>query len=36
LQPHRPPSQHEASGAQLARVSQIVRQRQRTPTRPLC
>jgi hypothetical protein len=31
LQPHRPPSQHEASGTQLVRVSQIVRQRQRTP-----
>jgi hypothetical protein len=31
LQPHRPPSQHEASGAQLVRVSQTVRRRQRTP-----
>jgi hypothetical protein len=31
LQPHRPPSQHEASGTQLVRVSQMVRQRQRIP-----
>ena len=31
LQPQRPPSQHEANGAQLVRVSQMVRQRQRTP-----
>lgn len=31
LQPHRPPSQHEASGAHVVRVSQTVRQRQRTP-----
>jgi hypothetical protein len=31
LQPHRPPSQHEASRTQLARVSQMVRQRQRIP-----
>jgi hypothetical protein len=29
LQPHRPPSQHEPSGALLVRVSQMVRQRQR-------
>jgi len=37
LQPHKPPSQHEASGAQLVRVSQMVRQRQRIPwTRPPC
>jgi hypothetical protein len=35
-QPHRPPSQHEASGAQLVRVSQIVRRRQRTPLDRVC
>lgn len=29
-QPHRPPSQHEASRAQFSRVSQTVRQRQHT------
>jgi hypothetical protein len=33
-QPHRPPSQHEASGAQLVRVSQMVRRR--LWTRPSC
>jgi hypothetical protein len=31
LQPHRPPSQHEASGAPPVRVSQMVRQCQSTP-----
>lgn len=31
LQPHRPPSQHEANGAQLVRASQIVWQCQRNP-----
>jgi hypothetical protein len=30
-QPHRPPSQHEASGAQLVRESQMIRQLQRAP-----
>lgn len=34
LQPHRPPSQHEASGAQLVRVSHMVRRR--LWTRPSC
>lgn len=31
LQPHRPTSRHEASGTQLVRVPQVVRQRQHAP-----